>query len=76
MQDWLVRMQELVAARETAAPWDVPAVDEKIDQLCQEAAENVAGPQHDALSERLRRMKRIALEELHESRDRARRQRP
>lgn len=73
LQSWLSRMQELVAARETAAPWHLPDIDAQIDQLCQEAAEKVARPHTDELSERLQRMQRLVLEEMFDMRDKARR---
>lgn len=73
---WLNRMDELLAARHTAAPSDIPAIDEKIDQLCQEAAEDVETTRGGDLSVRLQRMKQLTLDELCELRDKARQQRP
>lgn len=75
MQSWFHRMQKLLDARETAAPWQLPDIDAQIDQLCQEAAENIASPHNSELSVRLQRMKRLTLEELHDMRDSARQQR-
>lgn len=76
LQDWLLRMQDLVAARRTAKPGDVAGIDEMMDQLCQEAAEDVERDGSiTGLSKRLQRMKRITLEELCEQRDKARQER-
>src|SRR5262245_8843212 len=73
LQGWLVRMQELVHARGLASPSDLAAIDEKIDQLCEEAAKEVEKPAQSQLGTRVQRMKRLTLEEMRDLRAKARR---
>lgn len=76
LQSWLSRMRDLIAARRSASTTEIAAIDEKIDQLCREAAEDVEQTQGGALSVRLQRMKRLTLDEMLEWRDDARRENP
>src|SRR5262245_26635810 len=74
IQGWLTRMRDLLHSRELAAPPDRPGIDEQIDQLCREAAENAEQTRGTGLSERLQRMKQLTLDEMLEWRDTARRE--
>ena len=77
LQSWLSQMQDLLTARRSASATEIAAIDDKIDQLCREAAEDVERTQgSSALSVRLQRMKRLTLEEMLEQWDEARRENP
>jgi hypothetical protein len=67
-------MEDLLRARRGVSVSELAAIDEELDRMCREMAEDVekfsVGP--DGLSERLQRMMRITLEEICEQRDKAR----
>lgn len=75
LQDRLRRMRDLTNARRGARGSELAAVDEEMDRICREMAEDIekfsVGP--DRLSERLQRMMRITLDEVCDMRDKARR---
>jgi hypothetical protein len=70
---WLGRLQDLLHARGIAHPPDRGAIDEQIDRLHLEVDEEI---EKTAGSKRIRRMKQLALEEIRELRDEARRANP
>jgi hypothetical protein len=72
LESWLTRMNDLIAARRLAYPAQLAAIDEQMEQLCQEAAENIEKSSQSALGDRIQRMKQLVLNEMIELRDRAR----
>jgi hypothetical protein len=65
-------MRDLVHARRLAYPSKIAAIDEEMDQLCREVADEVEKTGKGELTKRIRRMKHLALEEIVEQRDKAR----
>ena len=67
-------MQYLIRARPGVSVFELAAIDDEIDRICREMAEDIekfrVGP--DRLSKGLQRMMRITLEEICEQRDKAR----
>jgi hypothetical protein len=74
LSGWLKRMQDLGHARRLATPPARVAIDEEMDQVCQDVAEEVEKTGREGVSERIRRMKRLTLNEVLEMRDKARRE--
>lgn len=80
LQQRMVRMNDLVGRRSRTWREDIPAIDEEMDQLCREVAEDLENSGNSKstlpeLSTRLRRMVRLTLEEMTEQRDKARQER-
>jgi hypothetical protein len=74
LQDRLSRSQDLISARRGASVSELAAIDEEIDQLCREMAEDVEKFRLEPvnLSKRLQRMLRLTLDEICEQRDKSR----
>lgn len=74
LQDRLNRMHHLTRVRRGVSVSELAAVDEEMDRICREIAEDIeksrGGPA--PLSKRLQRMMRVGLEEICEMRDKAR----
>jgi hypothetical protein len=70
----LGRVQHLIQARRGASVSELATIDEEIDQICRNMAEDIEKGEigSDKLSQRLQRMMRITLEEICEQRDKAR----
>jgi hypothetical protein len=69
LQERLGRMQHLTRTRRGASVSELAVIDEEIDRMCQGMAEDIEEFQ---VSERIRRMMRLTLEEICEQRDKAR----
>lgn len=74
LQDRLLRMQDLIRVRRGVSVTELAAIDEEMDRICREMAEDIEKFRVEipGLSERLQRMMRITLEEICEQRDKAR----
>lgn len=73
LADNLRRMQLLTDRYDRASTADRAALADEMEQLCRDLADNVGGPIAEGeLSERLRRMRDLTLEEMRERREQAR----
>jgi len=74
LQDRLLRTQELIRVRRGVSVSELAAVDEELDRICREMAEDIEKFRVEPLklSERLQRMMRLTLDEIREQRDKAR----
>lgn len=74
LQDRLPRALDLIRARRGVSVSELAAIDEEIDRICREMAEDIEKFRGEPLklSERLQRMMRLTLEEICEQRDKSR----